>query len=96
MRRRSRRARRCTDSSLHAGSRLTLLFTEKEQRSSLIGRSPSPDFGITVRSQGESIPMRIILTGCFHLGSTLRRCGRSPEFQVSGLFSFLSGDAKKQ
>lgn len=85
--RRSRRARRCTDSSLHAGS---LLFTgEKKQRSSFIGCSLSPDLGTTVHSQGsESTPMRIIFTSCFHLGSTVRRCGRGPEFQVSRLSLF--------
>lgn len=58
--RRSRRASRCTDSSLHAGS---LLFTKKKkQHSSFIGCSLSADFGITVRSQdSESIPTRFII-----------------------------------
>lgn len=85
--RRSRRASSCTDSSLHAGS---LLFTKKKkQHSSFIGCSLSADFGITVRSQdSESIPMRIIFTSCFHLGSTVHRCGRSPEFQVSRISLF--------
>lgn len=84
---RSRRAGRCTDSSLHAGR---LLFTKKEkkkkERSSFIGCWSSPDVGITVRSQGsETIPMGIIFTSRFHLGSTVHPCGRSPEFQASHL-----------
>lgn len=62
---------------------------KKEERSSFIGCWLLPDVGITVRSQGsETIPMRIIFTSRFHLGSTVHPCGRSPEFQVSHLSLF--------
>lgn len=86
---RSRRAGRCTDSSLHAGRLLFTKAGKKKERSSFIGCWSSPDFGSTVRSQGsETIPMRIIFTSRFHLGSTVHPCGRSPEFQVSHLSLF--------